>query len=170
MRLTLECIGHFESLLQVQPGLAHFLDGYKLVMKQGILCLVDGSHAPLAQLSNDVVAFLQQVTWRECPGRDVVGSERFATFQSMAAGKTKSCLPFISGSTVCERLHSVCNRRRRKKKPYHLLLENNSMGANYRSFQFQISPRTVPREAVIAPTSMAKGSETSISNQPDSST
>src|SRR6266571_5472427 len=72
MRLTLECIGHFESLLQVQPGLAHFLDGYKLVMKQGILCLVDGSHAPLAQLSNDVVAFLQQVTWRECPGRDVV--------------------------------------------------------------------------------------------------
>src|SRR6266705_323186 len=114
MRLTLECIGHFESLLQVQPGLAHFLDGYKLVMKQGILCLVDGS---LAQLSNDVVAFLQQVTWRECPGRDVVGSERFATFQSMAAGKTKSCLPFISGSTVCaieggeRRSHITCSLR-----------------------------------------------------------
>src|SRR5712692_5727584 len=65
---------------------------------------------------------------------------------------------------------AVVDDTRRKKKPYHLLLENNTMGADYRSFQFQISPRTVPREAVIAPTSMAKGSETSISNQPGSST
>src|SRR5260370_34537797 len=116
MRLTLECIGQFECLLQVQPGLAHFLDGHKLVMKQGILRLVDGSHAPLAQLANDMVAFLQQVTWRECLGGDVVGSERSASLQRMAAGKTKSCLPFIIGSTKRaiereKRSHFTCSLR-----------------------------------------------------------
>src|SRR5712692_8632340 len=113
MRLALECIGHFECLLQVQPGLAHFLDGHKLVMKQGILRLVDGSHA---QLANDMVAFLQQVTLKESPGRDVVGGERSASLQSMAAGKTKCCLPFISGSTMRaiegeRRSHITCSLR-----------------------------------------------------------
>src|SRR5260370_24943930 len=85
-------------------------------MKQGILRLVDGSHAPLAQLANDMVAFLQQVTWRECLGGEVVGSERYASLQRMAAGKTKSCLPFISGSTMRaiegeRRSHFTCSLR-----------------------------------------------------------
>src|SRR5215469_2053589 len=48
---------------------------------------------------------------------------------------------------------------------YHRILE-----VDHRSFQFQISPSTVPSEAAITPTNIAKGSETSISNQPGSST
>src|SRR5260370_38339891 len=91
-------------------------------MKQGILRLVDGSHSPLAQLANDMVAFLQQVTLKESPGRDVVGGERSASLQSMAAGKTKSCLPFISGSTMRaiegeRRSHITCSLRTIPWKP-----------------------------------------------------
>src|SRR5260370_13667589 len=123
MRLTLECIGHFECLLQVQPGLAHFLDGHKLVMKQGILRLVDGSHAPLAQLANDMVAFLQQVTWRECLGGGVFGSQRSPSLQRMAASKTKKCFAFINGSP-----NRAVERGRRKQ--FTLPLMKNFLTAN----------------------------------------
>lgn len=90
-------------------------DGHEVVAKQGILCLIDGSHPALAYLSNNPIALLEQVTWGKRAKSDAAerGCICHKGLERLAAGETKRRSWLVS----CAAVGTIALERRKHSTP-----------------------------------------------------
>jgi len=68
VRLSLKGLSRCYQLLLAQTALAHLLDRHQSIPQLSIFCLLNRSHPPLANLTDDAITLLEQGPGSQQPG------------------------------------------------------------------------------------------------------